>query len=97
MPNKNSHSQHTPQRTCVVCRKSRDISELISFIVIPEGLIFDPARRIQRRKHYVCPDPACLRGLDKWKRLYLKRNFGFKTGAPVFATAGTPAAQEKQE
>lgn len=84
MPNKNSHAHNVPQRTCVVCRSSREIGALLSFIVIDEGIIFDPARRIQQRRNYVCPDPRCLTGLDKWKKLYMKRRFGIQS-APVFS------------
>lgn len=84
MPNKNSHAHNLPQRTCVACRTRKEIGALLSFIVIPEGIIFDPARRIQRRRHYVCPEPRCLEGLDKWRKLYMKRRFGIRS-TPVFS------------
>ncbi|HNU54000.1 MAG TPA: DUF448 domain-containing protein [Candidatus Syntrophosphaera sp.] len=87
MPNKNSHAEHVPQRTCVVCRAKREAKELLSFFVLPQGIVFDPRRLVQRRKHYVCQGPDCLRGLDKWKRNHLKRRFKLRSEA-IFASAG---------
>lgn len=87
MPNKNNHAEHVPQRTCVVCRARKEAGELLSFFVLPQGLVFDPRRRIQRRRNYVCPDPECLVGLDKWKLKYMKRKFGLR-GAASFSQAG---------
>ncbi|MFO8144143.1 MAG: DUF448 domain-containing protein [Candidatus Syntrophosphaera sp.] len=81
----------------MVCKTRRDIGRLISFVIIPEGIIFDPARKIQQRKNYVCPDPACLQGLNRWKRQYLKRNFGITHGAPLFAEENAPKAGEQRK
>ena len=64
MPNQNSHAKHVPERTCVVCRAKREAGELLSFFVLPQGIVFDPRRQVQRRKHYVCSGPDCLRGRD---------------------------------
>jgi predicted RNA-binding protein YlxR (DUF448 family) len=87
MPNRNSHADHVPQRTCVVCRAKREAGELLSFFVLPQGIVFDPRRRVQRRQNYVCPQPDCLKGLDKWKRNHLKRRFNLRSEA-MFNSAG---------
>lgn len=84
MPNQNSNAGHKPQRTCVVCKTTREMNSLWSFILLPEGLIFDPRRVIQMRKMYVCSAAVCLEGLDKWKKAYLKKRFGINSGAAVF-------------
>jgi len=81
-----------PQRTCVVCRTSREIVTLLSFLVIREGIIFDPGRKIQGRRNYVCPDPVCLVGLDKWKKAQMKRRFGIRSN-PVFSSLEQLATQ----
>ena len=87
MPNKNSHADHQPQRSCVVCRAKREAGELLSFFVLPQGIVFDPRRKVQRRRSYVCPDPLCLKGLDKWKRNHMKRRFALVSRA-IFSQAG---------
>ncbi len=87
MPNKNSHADHLPQRTCVVCRSRKEVGDLLSFFVLPQGIVFDPRRRIQRRKNYVCPDALCLQGLDKWKRNHMKRRFAQSSKA-IFTQTG---------
>jgi len=76
MPNRNSHANRTPERTCVVCRNKRVVNELVSFATLREGLIFDLDRSLQIRKNYVCPSNECLRGLEKWKKRYAKKTFG---------------------
>jgi predicted RNA-binding protein YlxR (DUF448 family) len=76
MPNQNSHAHHKPQRTCVVCRSRKDSSELLNFVLLPEGVVFDPGRKLQRRNHYLCPEPKCIDGLIKWKGRYRKRRGG---------------------
>lgn len=88
MPNMHSKAQHTPQRTCVVCRTPKAVGELISFFVLPQGIVFDPQRRVQRRRNYVCQAPDCLRGLDKWKRNHMKRRFA-QASKPIFSPTGT--------
>jgi len=67
MPNRNSHANRTPERTCVVCRNKRVVNELVSFVL---------DRSLQIRKNYVCPSNECLRGLEKWKKRYAKKTFG---------------------
>ncbi len=94
MPNRNSHAQHTPQRTCVVCKTRKDLSGLLSFVLCPQGLVFDPRRRIAQRRNYVCPERPCLEGLDKWKRSRMKKKFGI-AGEPVFTRAGKTLQQRE--
>jgi predicted RNA-binding protein YlxR (DUF448 family) len=63
---------------------SKGQDQLISFVVIREGIIMDPDRRLQKRKYYVCPSPACLIGLDKWKQRHMKRHFGIGVQDVIF-------------
>lgn len=84
MTNRHSKAGHKPQRTCVVCRSKKDLKALLAFFLLPEGLVFDPKRRVQRRRQYVCPHEACLRGLNKWRRSQMKRQFGLNTASAIF-------------
>lgn len=84
MPNRNSHANHTPQRTCVVCRAKKEAENLLSFFILAEGIVFDPQRSVQRRRTYVCPESDCLIGLDKWRRQYLKRRFRQSSAEAIF-------------
>ncbi|HNQ44447.1 MAG TPA: DUF448 domain-containing protein [Candidatus Cloacimonadota bacterium] len=73
MPNQNSNAGHIPQRTCVVCRKICAQSELLSFFLLPSGLVIDLKNRLQARKQYLCANPGCYAGLAKWRRKYAKK------------------------
>ncbi|NLW18160.1 MAG: DUF448 domain-containing protein [Candidatus Cloacimonetes bacterium] len=84
MTNRHSKAGHQPQRTCVVCRSQKDLKDLLAFFLLPEGLVFDPQRRVQRRRQYVCPDELCLRGLDKWRRSQMKRKFRLSSISAIF-------------
>ncbi len=84
MPNRHSKAGHQPRRTCVVCRSQKDLRELLAFFLLAEGLVFDPQRRVQRRRQYVCPQENCLRGLDKWRRSKMKRKFGLSKFSAIF-------------
>ncbi len=70
MPNRSSHAGHIPQRTCVVCRRKTDATALYSFCLLGSGskpgLVFDLCGDMQIRKSYVCQNPDCLDGLNKW-------------------------------
>ncbi|MCB5263013.1 MAG: YlxR family protein [Candidatus Cloacimonetes bacterium] len=68
MPNQNSKAGHKAIRTCVVCRGKSAQTELLSFILLPSGIVYDPARLLQARKYYVCPQQVCLNQLPKWRK-----------------------------
>lgn len=73
MPNRNSKADHKPIRTCVVCKAKREQSQLLSFFMLPEGIVMDVANVLQSRKNYVCLCNECLQGLDKWKLRQTKK------------------------
>lgn len=85
MPNAHNPAQKAPQRTCVVCKARKDLADLLSFFILPEGIVFDPARKVQRRRNYVCPQPECLAGLDKWKKQYTKRHYNIASNSGIFS------------
>lgn len=66
MVNRSSHAAHIPQRTCVVCRRKKSMSELIRFAIIKKNVIFDLKRNIQDRGYYVCDENKCIKKIDKW-------------------------------
>ncbi len=94
MPNAHDPAPKVPQRTCVVCKARKDLADLLSFFVLPEGIVFDPARKVQRRRNYVCPQPECLAGLDKWKKQYFKRHYNITGGSAVFSGLATRITTE---
>lgn len=68
MPNLNSKAGHKAMRTCVVCKSRGAQTELLSFVLLSSGIAYDPARRLQARKHYVCLQQACLKQMPKWRK-----------------------------
>ncbi|HOC94772.1 MAG TPA: YlxR family protein [Candidatus Cloacimonadota bacterium] len=87
---------HKPQRTCVVCRSRKEQDSLLSFILLPQGIVFDLRRRLQKRKYYLCRSRQCLMGLDKWERQQLKRRFAITNHKPVFSAAAAAVEGEKR-
>ena len=52
--------KHTPQRTCVACRKKIDKRQLTRLVnTAEEGLIIDPSGKRNGRGTYLCDDPVC--------------------------------------
>ncbi|HEY8871204.1 MAG TPA: YlxR family protein [Candidatus Limnocylindrales bacterium] len=50
-----------PNRTCVVCRTSRQKRELRRLVRTPDGhVVMDPTGRLNGRGAYVCMDGSCL-------------------------------------
>ncbi len=74
MPNKNSHADHNPIRTCVVCKKKVDQKGLLNFFIMNGGIVFDSQRIVAVRKNYLCPSPECYAGLEKWRKRYQKKH-----------------------
>jgi len=64
-------------RTCVVCKKKVDQKGLLNFYIMNGGIVFDFKRILQIRKYYLCPNPECYAGLDKWRKRYQKRMKAF--------------------
>jgi hypothetical protein len=55
-------TKHTPQRTCVGCRCSRALPDLLRLVCTPQGeVLLDRSGRLPGRGAYVCCDVVCLR------------------------------------
>ena len=74
MPNKNSKADHTPIRTCVICKKKIDQNLLLNFCLMNGSIVYDIKRVIPVRKYYVCPAEPCLVAIDKWLARRQKRS-----------------------
>ncbi|MFA6911324.1 MAG: DUF448 domain-containing protein [Candidatus Cloacimonadaceae bacterium] len=64
----NSKAGHIPIRSCVICKTKRAQKELLGFMMMPSGIVYDLARRLQGRKQYVCPSRECVALLPKWQK-----------------------------
>lgn len=58
----------SPQRMCVICRKSTDKSEIFRFTENEEGFVFDDKQVNQSRGIYVCDSLNCIERLSKHKK-----------------------------
>ena len=68
--------EHIPLRSCIVCRKARDKSELVRVVRTPDGnVVLDATGKAAGRGAYVCADGECMRTAVK-KRAF---NRAFKT------------------
>lgn len=53
--------KHVPLRTCIVCRASKDKSELVRVVKTPDGKIVpDGTGKLSGRGAYVCAGGNCL-------------------------------------
>ncbi len=68
MPNKNSKKGHIPKRICVICKKKDYKENLLRFVIIEGGIIFDIKQRLHQRGYYVCDENQCIQKLEKWKK-----------------------------
>jgi len=58
------------ERTCIGCQAVRDKRTMIRIVRTPDGGIRpDPTGRAAGRGAYICPDPGCLEGALKGRRL----------------------------
>ena len=59
--------KHKPQRTCIVCRETKDKWELIRIVRTPTGqVIVDPTGKANGRGAYICRAADCLeKGVEK--------------------------------
>lgn len=62
--------KHVPQRSCIVCRQSKDKSELVRIVQSADGtLSVDATGKAQGRGAYVCKSDACIADLTKKRAL----------------------------
>ena len=59
-----------PQRQCMGCRERKAKRELIRVVRQPDGTVsLDFGGKMNGRGAYICPDPACLKKVQKSKAL----------------------------
>ena len=59
-----------PQRQCMGCRERKAKRELIRVVRTPDGTVsLDFGGKMNGRGAYICPDPECLRKVQKSKAL----------------------------
>ena len=64
---------HTPERTCVVCREKKNKNELFRIAKINESnYSFDEKQKLQARAIYVCKTHECIKRISKNKKYSLK-------------------------
>lgn len=51
--------KHVPQRTCIICRRTRGKRELHRIARTPTGVLYDPTGKLPGRGAYLCDDPNC--------------------------------------
>lgn len=63
---------HTPERTCIICRKKDEKSKLFRLAKLNEGFYeFDKEQKKQSRAVYVCKSLNCLGKLAKHNKVKL--------------------------
>ncbi|WP_297405921.1 DUF448 domain-containing protein [uncultured Cetobacterium sp.] len=64
---------HTPERTCVVCREKKDKKDLFRIAKISESnYSFDEKQKMQTRSIYVCKTHECIQRISKNKKYNLR-------------------------
>ncbi|MGL4253772.1 MAG: DUF448 domain-containing protein [Fusobacteriaceae bacterium] len=63
------NSQHSPERSCIVCREKKEKEDLFRLAEIGDKLIFDENQKEQCRGKYVCKTKECLQKLSKHKKI----------------------------
>ena len=59
-----------PQRQCMGCRERKAKRELIRVVRTPEGAVtLDFGGKMNGRGAYICPNPECLKKVQKSKAL----------------------------
>ena len=86
--------KHIPQRSCIVCRESKDKSELLRVVRRPDGsVVLDDTGREPGRGAYVCKHGDCMATAVK-KRLF-NRAFSEQLTQSVYD--GLSAEMPKQD
>ena len=63
-----------PQRQCMGCRERKAKRELIRVVRQPDGTVsLDFGGKMNGRGAYICPDPECLKKVQKSKALERSR------------------------
>ncbi|MCK4339378.1 MAG: DUF448 domain-containing protein [Candidatus Cloacimonetes bacterium] len=73
MVNKASNAGHIPERTCVICKKKNEKSNLIRFVIKNNLIVFDYKQRMQNRGYYCCQTSNCKDKLEKWLKKRKKK------------------------
>ena len=59
-----------PQRQCMGCRERKPKKELIRIVRTPDGVVtLDFGGKMNGRGAYICPNPECLKKVQKSKAL----------------------------
>ncbi|NOZ70462.1 MAG: YlxR family protein [Chloroflexi bacterium] len=61
--------KHTPQRTCIICRRTFPKRELTRIVRTAEGVRIDPTGKLAGRGAYVCSDRQCWLQLSQGNAL----------------------------
>ena len=62
--------KHIPQRSCIVCRESKDKSELLRIVRRPDGsVVIDQTGHEAGRGAYVCRSGDCMQAAIKKRAL----------------------------
>ena len=65
-----SKPRKTPVRSCIVCRKTGDKTQLVRFVRDAQGQVsLDPSGKAPGRGAYVCPDGDCFKDACRKRRL----------------------------
>ena len=62
-------NKQKPQRTCIVCKTTKDKGDLIRIVKFGEQISLDKTGKKNGRGAYVCNDIECIRKLKKTKGL----------------------------
>ncbi len=61
---------HTPERTCIVCRKKGDKSNFLKIVKNKSGeILVEQSEKLEGRGAYICKNESCLNSLKKTKAL----------------------------
>ncbi|MBC8313814.1 MAG: DUF448 domain-containing protein [Candidatus Cloacimonetes bacterium] len=74
MPNRASKKGHIPKRSCVICRKKDEKSNLQRFIIKNGNIIFDENWKMFGRGFYHCKNSQCVEKLAKWLKKRKKKS-----------------------
>ncbi|MEA3476057.1 MAG: DUF448 domain-containing protein [Candidatus Cloacimonadota bacterium] len=73
MVNKASNAGHIPKRTCVICKRKREKSNLARFVIKNDSIVFYYKQKMHGRGYYCCSDVNCMNKLEKWMKKRKKK------------------------